>query len=444
MGKTKIKMEVSNDIRLSEIPQELRVQIRNTFTLENKEYTEAEKFNRSTDDLSPFLHFYEYGPNISLDLPRGAARMVLVTAKKYGEVEIIDNRLSLPEITLRFSGKLRPYQQQAAEGILSKQFGVLEAGTGSGKTVVALSIIATRKQSTLILVHTKELLYQWRDRIKTFLNVDAGLVGAGKFDIQPITVAIVNTARRRLSELTPHFGHLIVDECHRVPSSLFTETVSAFPSKFMLGLSATPYRRDGLGKLIGWSMGLHRVTVNTKVLNDIGAILQPKIIKRETAFRYFYDDDYQSMISALVTDRDRNGMIARDIRTQAKRGGLALVVSDRVDHLKKLAAITDTGTLLTGKTPAKKRKEIVKSLASGDVRVLFSTLSLIGEGFDCPSMDALFLTTPIKFSGRLTQVVGRVLRPAEGKEPLVYDYTDSNVGLLDYQAKQRQKVFSQM
>lgn len=434
---------ISNKIYLSGIKGNLYQDLSHRLTLDNPKYVEAEKFNRSTMNLEPELKFYELSNGNTLILPRGAMRGVLATAEEHGEVEIIDSRLSLPEIYFRFSGTLRPYQRQAIQDILLKPFGVLEAGTGAGKTVMALSIIANRKQPTLILVHTKELMYQWKEQIKTFLNVNAGLVGAGKFDIQPITVAIVNTARKNLDNLPQYFGNLVVDECHRVPSSLFSETVSAFSSEYMLGLSATPYRRDGLDELIGWFVGLHKVTVDTSVLHDIGAILRPKIIRRETLFQYPYADDYQQMISALVSDDQRNRLIACDIRVQsARKSGLSLVVSDRVDHLKELASLTGVGTLLTGKTPAKKRKEIVQALTSGAVRVLFSTLSLIGEGFDCPGMDALFLTTPIKFSGRLTQVVGRVLRPAAGKEPLVYDYTDSNVGLLKHQAKQRQNVFA--
>ena len=310
---------------------------------------------------------------------------------------------------------------------------------------MASATIAARKQPTLILVHTKELLFQWQDRIKTFLGIDAGLIGAGKFDIQPITIAIVNTASKHLNKLPQHFGHLVVDECHRVPSTLFTEVVTAFNAKYMLGLSATPYRRDGLSKLIGWYLGLHRVRVNMAVLHKTGAILHPEIVIRKTNFRYSYSDDYQKMISALVEDDSRNALIAGDIKQQSQKNGLSLVVSDRIDHLKELAARTDTNHhLLTGKTSPKKRREIVKSLAGGNVRVLFSTLSLIGEGFDCPDMDALFLTTPIKFSGRLKQVVGRVLRPSEGKEPVVFDYLDSNVRLLSHQAKSRQKTFETM
>ena len=308
---------------------------------------------------------------------------------------------------------------------------------------MALAVIAARRQPTIVLVHTKELLFQWQDRIKDFLGVEAGLVGGGNFDIQPVTVAIVNSAKKHQNELSQYFGHLIVDECHRVPSTLFTETVEAFSAKYMLGLSATPYRRDGLDKLIGWYLGMNWVQVNMGELKRGGDVLSPKIIKKKTDFRYWYDDDYSQMISALINDQARNSLVAHDINTQAEAGGLSLVVSDRVEHLKTLAGMTiGDHHILTGKTPQKKRQEIVRSLAKGDVRVLFSTLSLIGEGFDCPSMEALFLTTPIKFIGRLKQVIGRILRPAVGKIPQVYDYQDCNVGVLKHQAKSRDQVYA--
>ena len=410
---------------------------------QDKRAKSAVKFGRWTKGIDRELKFYQPTTG-GLILPRGAGSDIMILANQHGKVELIDNRRSLPELNFSFHGSLRPYQQQAVTGILSKEFGVLEAGTGSGKTITALAVIAERRQPTLILVHTKELLYQWQDRIKTFLGINAGLTGGGEFKTAPVTIATVQTCRKRLPELVPHFGQLVVDECHRVPSSTFSETVSAFDCRYMLGLSATPYRRDGLGKLINWSLGVHHVVVDTKVLHDTGAVLKPRIVKRETDFRYKYKDDYPAMISALVEDADRNSMIADDVVRQAEGGGLALVVSDRVQHLEELAALTGSGSILTGKTPAKKRREIVKALEAGKVPILFSTLSLIGEGFDSSGLDSLFLTTPIKFEGRLRQVVGRVLRPAEDKQPIVYDYTDSSVGILANQAKHRQKVYKQI
>jgi len=189
-------------------------------------------------------------------------------AKRYGPVEIIDQRSSLSDIDLRFEGQLRGYQRKAVDQLLSKPFGVLEAATGSGKTVMAAAVISARRQPTLILVHSKELMYQWRDRLREFLGIEVGLVGDGMCDIQPITVAIVNTARKKLDILSNRFGHVVVDECHRCPSTMFTEVLKAMPCRFQLGLSATPYRRDGLDPLIGWFVGIHRVKIPSDKLKE--------------------------------------------------------------------------------------------------------------------------------------------------------------------------------
>ena len=234
-------------------------------------------------------------------------------------MEIDDQRLMLPPCGYEFNGQLRPYQVQAVDGILGREFGVLEAGTGSGKTVMALAIIASRQQPTLVLVHTKELLYQWRDRIKTFLGIEAGLIGDGHLNIRPVSVGIVNTVRKQLDSLVERFGQVIVDECHRVPSTLFNEALRAFPAHYMLGLSATPYRRDGLDKIIAWYCGEHRAKVERTVLHEVGAVLRPKVHTVETGFDYWYADNYQDMVSALVKDKGRNELIAGCI----DRGGQA-------------------------------------------------------------------------------------------------------------------------
>ena len=444
-GHDMMKLEIDNRLHLHGAPEKLAAQLCAQFTLDNPLFIAARKAGRYAGNLPPRLHFYERA-NGSLTLPRGAANSIMRRAREYGPVEIEDNRLVLPEIDLAFRGNLRPYQQQACRGAMDSSMSVLEAGTGSGKTVMACAVIAARKQPTLILVHTKELLHQWRERIEQFLGVDAGMIGDGKFEVQPLTVGIVNTVRNRLDELVDRFGHVVVDECHRVPATLFTETVTAFPAKYLLGLSATPYRNDGMDSLIGWFVGEHRVRVDMKTLQQVGAVLRPKVIERQTDFMYHYFDDYQDMINALVENPYRNESIAADIRQQTEQGRTTLVVSDRVAHLKRISelAAVKGGRLLTGKTPKKERLAIVSDLNAGNVPVLYSTLSLIGEGFDAPVLDTLFLASPIRFRGRLKQVVGRVLRPAEGKTPVIIDYIDSRVGLLSYQAKCRRRVYEQL
>lgn len=442
INKKQIRITLSSVCTVETCSAPLKAEISRAFIIANPKYAEAEKYGRSTRDIEPQLKFYKTINANCAEFPRGAANWLTSVAAQYSEIEKIDQRLTLPEINLSFNGKLRPYQQQAVNNVLHAWAGVLEAGTGSGKTVMALAVIAKRKQPTLILVHTKELLYQWRDRIRTFLGIEAGLIGAGKFEVRPVTVGIVNTVKKHLDALPDQFGHLIVDECHRVPASMYTETVKEFRTPYMLGLSATPYRRDKLNKLIGWYVGMDKVTVNANHLRETGAILKPKIIWRKTDFHYIYDDDYQAMITALVKDHQRNYQIAADVQNLAD-SGTCLVVSDRVDHLNRISSLLKAKHLiLTGKTPVKQRQEIVDRVKAGEVQVLLSTLSLIGEGFDCAGLTNLFITTPIRFKGRLNQVIGRILRPADGKQPIIFDYVDSNVGLLKNTAQARSRIYA--
>ena len=145
------------------------------------------------------------------------------------------------------------------DGMLARDFGTLNSATGSGKTIMALYMVARRQQPTLIIVHTKDLAAQWTQRIEAFLGIAAdkvGVIGAGKNVVgQEITIALVQSLYKCVEDVAEHIGFLVVDECHRCPSRTFTEAVSGFDARYMLGLSATPWRRDKLSKLIFWHLG---------------------------------------------------------------------------------------------------------------------------------------------------------------------------------------------
>jgi superfamily II DNA or RNA helicase len=439
---------ISNDITLLDCPAGLQGELISRLTIANPKYAEALERGRYTGNIPRTLRSYSIDAQGRFHLPRGFGRQFLTVASKYGvQPEILDQRRILEPVEFTFEGSLRDYQEKALADVLACSQGVLQAGTGAGKTVMAISSIAARKQPTLILVHTKELLDQWIDRIEQFLGIDAGRVGGGKFEVRTITVATVQTARKHLAELAPHFGFLIVDECHRTPSTTFLDCVSAFDCKFMLGLSATPYRRDKLTRLIYLALGDRVHEVDPAHLRKTGAILAPEIVARYTDFDFFGDPstEYSTMISALAEDPDRNRQIATDVLEELRTGsGTILLVSDRVSHLEAIASILEgegkTVAVLTGQTPKKRREAIVDDLAQGKVKILASTTSLIGEGFDAPGLASLFLCTPIKFSGRLIQVVGRILRPKDGKRPRLYDYVDK-CGVLRASAKARARVY---
>ncbi len=444
---------VERDCLLTNISLELEKELKNLLTIDNPQYVSAKKYGRWIGKkLKPQLKYYTPVPK-GLRFPKGCSnRAVLLCRKHYHkDPDIVDRRRLLPEVDFVFSGELRPYQQHAVDAAENRSFGVIEAGTGSGKTVMALALIAVRRQPTLVVVHTRELLYQWQQRAEKFLGISTGLIGDGKFDIQPLTIAIVNTARKRVGELTEHFGQLVVDECHRVPATLFTDVVSAFDCHYLLGLSATAFRSDNqMTKLIYYFMGerLHRVDQNE--LMKTGAILAPEIIRRATGFSFNYRGDYQALIKALVSHEGRNQQILSDIEDVAaqKDCGTILVVSDRVNHcrffVEKLQARGMKAELLAGIQSPETRASIVDDVMRGEVQVLVATLQLISEGFDCPGLSTLFLLTPISFEGRLLQVIGRIMRPADNKRARVFDYVDENVPALLRSAKNRATILSEL
>lgn len=441
---------VGADCLLENGPVSLVSDIKKELTVANPLYLDAKKYGRWIGKkIKPYLYFYTETSQ-GLRFPRGFANQAVRLCRHHCGADsprIVDQRRTRPEVDFAFKGELRPYQIKAVEDAVKRDFGVIESGTGSGKTVIGLAVIAHRRQPTLVLVHTKELLHQWAAQIELFLGCRAGLIGDGHFTIAPVTVAIVNSARKRLDCLPEQFGQICVDECHRVPASLFTEVVTAFDCRYALGLSATAFRRDGLTNLIHLYLGacVHRVA--TDDLHASGAVLQPEFLQRPTEFSYGYRGNYQNLMKALTGNEPRNQLICRDIVSEAGgETGTLLVVSDRVAHCEALAKIL-TGlaphlkvAVLTGKMPSEQRTKLVEDIRQGEVDVLISTVQLIGEGFDCPGLRALFLTTPIKFSGRLLQVVGRILRPSVGKQPRVYDYVDPPK-VLQSSARARSLVF---
>ncbi len=448
-----LTLTVTSDCLLTGISFDLEDAIKAQLTIDNPKYLAAKKFGRWIGkNLKPQLKYYQPVPR-GIRFPRGFSNQAVLLCRKYMGIspQIVDKRRQLDEVTFNFTGTLRPYQQLAVDKITNRSFGVLEAGTGSGKTVMALAVIAQRKQPTLVVVHTKELLYQWQERAKAFLGIEAGLVGDGKFHLAPLTIGIVNTTRKKIDDLVPRFGHLIIDECHRVPATLFTDVVSNFDSHYLLGLSATAFRSDdGLTKLIYYFMGDRVHQVDQEKLQQTGAVIRPKVLRKATPFDYNYRGDYQALIKALTLHEGRNLQIIQDIVTQVQRDpeGTALVVSDRISHCKLFAEHLQNKKiqveLLTGQTPPEQRATIVREVQQQKVQVLIATLQLISEGFDCSGLSSLFLTTPITFEGRLLQVIGRIMRPAKNKQAVVYDYVDDTIAPLRRSAKGRLQVLTNL
>lgn len=435
-----------NEIGVKQIKQEL--------TYPNPEYQTLSRLGKWTGKTPEKIVFYEQIED-ALICPRGFADKAYRICKMFHEkINIIDQRIELPKVDISFSGQLKNFQQGAATAILKESHGVLSAGTGSGKTVIALFVIAQRKQPTLVIVHSIELMNQWVERIGSFLNIlpeETGVVGGGKYKIgEKITVGLYQSIRKNREKLNPLFGHIVVDECHKCPSKTFTEAVSGFTAKYRLGLTATAYRRDGLGDLIYLTLGEERYHIEKAPLVETGDISRAEVICRFTQFSTQLDAsvEYPRVIKAISLDQQRNFLICSDIASDDS-AGIKLVLTDRREHAQLLATVLEfkykiSSRVLTGTTPKSKRDAIVDDLNQEKITTLIATGQLIGEGFDLPKLSTLFLVTPIKFRGRLIQYIGRILRPAHGKSlAVIYDYIDVNVGVLKASAITRIHTYKQ-
>lgn len=449
---------VKNYAYLKDVPEALATMLVEKLTLPNPKWLENERMGRWNYKTPTVLRYYRKNPSGGLRIPRGLLSWLLNTCRQTGlAYTLTDNRCLLPQVEFEFKGRLQDFQQEAVNAILSHAFGTLDSPTGSGKTVMALNMIAMRRQPALIIVHTKELAEQWLDRVETFLGIprqECGFIGGGKKTIgDRVTIALVQSLYRVAKEVAPHVGYLLVDECHRCPSRTFTEAVTAFDCQFMTGLSATPFRRDKLGQLIFWHLGDVRFEMRRDVLLEKGAILPVDAVMRPTDFKPYIDPAqfYSKMLTELTADTKRNALIAEDILEHSRNhDGILLALSDRKSHCETLAAILRIRTkqevaVLTGDLAKKERTEVVDNLRAGKVKILIATGQLIGEGFDLPELSCLFLTTPVSFDGRILQYLGRILRPAPNKAfALVYDYVDINVEMLVNAAKKRQRLYQRI
>ncbi|UCF92080.1 MAG: DEAD/DEAH box helicase [Desulfobacterales bacterium] len=450
-----LNITILNNLRLKHVPPELMRILTAKLEFPNPKWLENERMGRWNRGTPKVLRFYDKVGKDGLWIPRGYVRQLILLCRRQGiAYEIDDRRRRLAPVEFTFHGQLKPFQQIAVTRMLAKDFGTLSSATGSGKTIMGLYMIARRRQPALIVVHTRDLALQWIDRIGQFLGMGAeqvGFIGGGKKAVgDAITVALVQSLCKCAQEVARHVGFLIVDESHRCPSRTFTEAVVSFDSKYMLGLSATPWRRDQLSQLIFWHLGDLHHEVDKKHLLATGAVLPAEVIVRPTGFKPFHDpvNEYSKMLSDLTADTPRNILIASDVAQEAaQNSGICLVLSDRKAHCENLQALLRyrfklNSELLTGDLNARARQEVVARINAGQVKVLIATGQLIGEGFDCQELSTLFLATPIRFSGRVLQYIGRILRPAPGKKQArVFDYVDIHVEPLVKAARARQQVY---
>ncbi len=346
-----------------------------------------------------------------LVLPRGCRGPLAELLAGLGvTLELTDERIDGEPLQTRLVGELSAHQEEAVPPMLAHESGVLCAPPGIGKTVIATRLIAERARSTLVLVHRKPLLLQWVQRLSEFLDLDAdaiGTIGGGRDKpTGRVDVAMVQTLARRkgLDELLAGYGHVVVDECHHVPAVTTERVLQASPSRYVTGLTATPKRRDGHHPIIAMQCGPVRHTIEPSARRSS----QPfalRVVRRETSFdpqTLPTDASIQEVFTALANDEQRTEMIADDTLRLAAQGRCPIVITERREHLQRLAArlAESAYTLITlhGEMRSAEQHAAHERLARREDdggRIVLATGRYIGEGFDDPHLDALLLAMPI-------------------------------------------------
>lgn len=433
-------------------------ELRSTLTLPNPRYVGCVRSGKVPIGIDKVVRYYRKGDDGCLVLPSACAGLAVAAARRHGVACTRTKELrELQPVNFAFRGDLRLYQVAASAQVQRYDHGVLDAPTGSGKTVIGCAVIADRRQPTLVIVHSCLLQEQWFEAARQWIGLersDIGLIGGDRpTDInaargRPLLIGIINTVHQVAGIIAPAVGHVVVDECHRVVAPTYLQALRYFDCRYRLGLSATPYRRDGLDDVIKWLLGPVTKVARAPLIAS-GAVLPAEIEQVRTTFTTDIDgsEHYQAVIGELVMDGPRAGLISREASSMA-RNGLTLVLSDRKDHCERLQSLHPPGScsvVLHGGLSKGAREQCDAQIRGGGVEAIYATTQLVGEGWDRPAAQTLILATPIKFSGRLLQAIGRVLRPAPGKTAgRIIDFCDWGVPVLAAGARARAKTYREL
>lgn len=429
-----------------------------TAAFQNPEFYRNQAMRLSTFGKPRVIRCGEEFP-LFIGLPRGCFQDVMDLMKIHSiQPNIQDERTTGTALPFKFHGTLFPEQQKAVQSLTVHDDGVLSATTAFGKTVVAARMIAERGVNTLVLVHRKQLLDQWRERLAVFLDIpirEIGAIGGGKKACtKNLDVAVIQSLGRngKINEVVAEYGHVIVDECHHLSAFSFEQVLRKVRAKYVLGLTATPSRKDGHHPIIFMQCGPVRFKVDSKkhaALRPFEHVVRPRAttfqLRPESASLPIHD-----IYRLLVESERRNAQILEDVIAAVNDGRSPLLLTGRKAHADWFAHALEGRVAnvlsLQGGQGTKQRKAIalrLKEIATSEQRVIIATGSYVGEGFDDARLDTLFLTFPISWSGTLQQYVGRLHRLHAGKtEVRVYDYVDDAVPVLSKMFQRRRKSYA--
>jgi superfamily II DNA or RNA helicase/very-short-patch-repair endonuclease len=446
-----IELILGNQIYIAKegLPPALQNRLLRVAAFQNPEFYRAQAMRLSTYGKPRVVACAEDHPH-HIGLPRGClddVRRVLADLRIHAAIR--DQRNAGRPLAVNFEGELRPEQKVAAEAMLAHDTGVLAATTAFGKTVVAAWLIAQRGVNTLVLVHRRQLLDQWIERLAAFLGLPAtsiGRIGGGRTrPTSLLDVVVIQSLVRKgiVDDRVAEYGHVIVDECHHLSAQSFERVVRQAKARFVTGLSATVARKDGHHPIIFMQCGpiRHRVSPKAQASSrpfEHFAIVHPTSFQPIRAPASDKRVEFQTLYQELVADEQRNRRICEDVIEAVRTGRSPLVLTERNDHVDRLESSLSPSvrhfvTLRAG-MGKKQRQSVADRLAAiprEEERVILATGKYVGEGFDDPRLDTLFLTLPVSWHGTIAQYAGRLHRLYDTKrEARIYDYADLNVPML--------------
>ncbi|MBC3382993.1 DEAD/DEAH box helicase [Pseudomonas sp. SWRI179] len=427
----------------SELPQPLANQLVRLAAFQNPEFYKAQAMRMSVWNKPRIIGCAQNFPK-HIALPRGCLDAALELLEENGiTAEFQDERFAGDPIGVSFLGTLRSDQEVAVSSMLSHDVGILCAPTAFGKTVTAAALIAKRSVNTLVLVHRTELLRQWQERLHAFLGVGnevVGTIGGGK--AKPtgvIDIAVMQSLSRKgeVSDTVKNYGQIIVDECHHVSALSFESLLRSAVARYVVGLTATPIRRDGQQPIIFMQCGpiRHSATRPASAPHDLSVV--PRLLSKPIVVPD--GSGIQDVFRHLADDVERTAKIVSEVELAFSQGRKILVLTERTEHVDaletELKGRVHNLFTLHGRVPKKQRiarMHDLDSLPPDAPRVLVATGKLVGEGFDHPALDTLVLAMPISWKGILQQYAGRLHRAhADKADVRVIDFVDAgNVALM--------------
>lgn len=435
-----IKLKGKITLNRNTLPLEIISFLKEQLNIFNADYAIKKNTGRSVWKTERYFKLIEEKENI-VEIPRGFIGKLLRFCKRNNiEHGFLDERKRLKDVLFTSSIQLLPHQNPPLEITKRKDFGIIVAPPGSGKTIMGLKIIEQKQQPALIITHRRQIAQQWAERIETFFGIpkrEIGKIGQGKAKIgKKITVALIQSLAKKVKDdpefFASAFGAIIIDECHHIPAKSFREAIHRLSPYYQYGLTATPFRKANDVKLLFVYLG---DIISEIKPQQIETFKKARLVVRDTSFNIPFNsktDTFETLSKMLVHDSERNRLIVKDIDKELSKGRKAIIITERKEHIQSLYQFLKNKfeiITLSGEDNQKEREAKWKTITQGNYQAIITTGQYFGEGTDVKDVSCLFLVYPFAFKGKLIQYIGRVQRSEV--VPIIYDYRDKKIPYLE-------------